>query len=276
MTGRPVDGLDRERVERAVRPGWGQPLRVLPLVGSTQDEALSWAREGAPEGSLVVADRQTAGRGRRGRTWHSPAGRSLYASLLLRPRTGGAALGVLTTAAGLAIAEAIEGLYALRAELKWPNDVTVGGRKLAGILVETVVAEGRAEIASVGMGINVSWTQEEFPRDVAPRATSILLELERRGRGDLEPGRIALLAAVLERLEVHYRSVRDGAGKDVIRGAAARSAVLGRQVTVRLHGDKSCEGVATRLLESGALEIAARGRTHVVHAGEIERLLARG
>jgi BirA family biotin operon repressor/biotin-[acetyl-CoA-carboxylase] ligase len=136
-----TDVLTPEVVESAASGRLGRPCRVFASVGSTQDEALAWARAGAPEGALVVADEQTAGRGRRGRLWLSPRRRSLYLSVVLRPRPAPALAGALSTALGLSVAEAVEFVHALPAKLKWPNDVVVEGRKLAGILVESSAGE---------------------------------------------------------------------------------------------------------------------------------------
>ena len=175
---RASDALTADAVATAASARLGRPCRVLPKVGSTQDEALRWAKKGAPEGALVVAEEQTAGRGRRGRPWLSPGGRSLYVSVVLRPRLSPAEASVLATAAGLAVAEAVESVHHLPTGLKWPNDVVVDGRKIAGILVEATV--GVEFVAVVGVGVNVSWPCGGFPAELAPRATSVSCELERR------------------------------------------------------------------------------------------------
>jgi BirA family transcriptional regulator, biotin operon repressor / biotin---[acetyl-CoA-carboxylase] ligase len=253
-----------------LRGAWGRPLRVFAEVGSTQDEALEWARSGAPEGALVVADRQTAGRGRAGRPWLSPPGRSLYLSLVLRPGRQ-IVPGVLTTAVGLAAAEAIEELHGLPTRLKWPNDVVVEGRKIAGVLVETVVSGGEMTAAAAGVGINVSWEARTFPGELAGRATSISQELQRRGL-ELGHRRVELLAALLERAASLYRLASSSSSDVIVQRAAARSDVLGRRVVVRLAGGGTKEGMATRLLATGALEIETAEGKDVLSSGEVERL----
>ena len=217
-----------------------------------------------------MAEEQTAGRGRGGRRWLSPPGRSLYLSLVLRPRPD-ALPGLITTAFGLAVAETIEGLYRLPAGLKWPNDVTVDGRKVAGVLVESVSSGMEVVAAAAGVGINVSWVPEEFPGELGGRATSVAAELERRGRA-LEHDRAELLAALLERLPPLYGLASAAAGAGLVSRAAARSVVLGRRVSVRLAAGEQREGVARRLLPTGALEISSQDGPLALDAGEVERL----
>src|SRR5215510_2662035 len=139
-------------------------------IGSTNDVAGAFAEKGADEGLVVLADRQTAGRGRLGRSWASPSGAGIYVSVVLRPAADAARL--LTIAAGVAVTDGIASATGLSTHVKWPNDVHVGGRKLAGIL-----AEGAAGHVVLGIGINVQ--PAAYPPDVASRATSIETELGR-------------------------------------------------------------------------------------------------
>ena len=248
-------------------------MRVFESLGSTQDEALRWARAGGPEGALVVAERQTSGRGRAGRSWDSPPGRSLYLSIVVRPPPE-LAPGILTTAVGLGVAEAIETLYGLSTRLKWPNDVMVGARKVAGVLVESELSSGRITAAAVGIGVNVAWTREEFPDTLRDRATSIFLEL---GRPALDPDdeRVRLLVGLLQRVAALYRLASTEGGELIVKRATARSDVLGRRVVVRLAGGQTIEGVATRLLADGALEVKTPEGTESVGSGEVAQVRAR-
>jgi BirA family biotin operon repressor/biotin-[acetyl-CoA-carboxylase] ligase len=150
---------------------WGAPVVALESVDSTNEEVRRRAAAGAPEGLVVVADSQTAGRGRRGHTWHSPPGAGVYLSLLLRPKVPAAEAVALPLRAGLATCRALRAL-GLEPVLKWPNDVLVGGRKVAGILVESVTGrEGLVDVAVVGIGVNVA--AHPMPADIAHTATSI-------------------------------------------------------------------------------------------------------
>ncbi|MFN2489593.1 MAG: biotin--[acetyl-CoA-carboxylase] ligase [Actinomycetota bacterium] len=250
----------------------GAPLRTFAEIGSTSTEALEWADEGAPEGALVVADHQTAGRGRRGRGWLSEPGRALQFSLVLRPRLPVERAGLVTTCLGVAVAEALEACHGLDALIKWPNDVDVGGRKVAGILVESRVANGIVASAVAGVGINVGWRCDEVPEEIAARASSVRCELERLGRAP-EVGRAELLGGVLARLEPLLDAIGADAGaSDVVRRATARSEVVGRAVRVRLASGAALEGVALGLLETGSLELDVGGTALRIEVGEIERV----
>jgi BirA family biotin operon repressor/biotin-[acetyl-CoA-carboxylase] ligase len=266
----PVD-LNKYVIELALRGRFGRPFKYFDEVGSTNTEALEWSREGAPHGAIVVTDHQDQGRGRRGRAWFSEPGTALQFSLILRPVIPLDVFGLVSTALGLASAEAIEALTGLPAALKWPNDVTIETRKLAGILVESRVTGHQVDVAVAGIGINVS-PQEAFPPGAA--ATSIAAELTRAGR---DPGidRAQLLAAVLERIETVYGLVETGRGAvELLRRASERSDVLGQEVVVQRVDGTRVQGIATRLLPSGALEVAS-GSVHIpIQVGEIEHLRA--
>jgi BirA family biotin operon repressor/biotin-[acetyl-CoA-carboxylase] ligase len=186
----PVDGsLAPEAVLPLLRGRFGRPYEHVASTPSTQ----LLVSADAPEGTLVVAEEQTAGRGRLGRRWLAPAGTSLLCSLQLRPAVPSERLPELTGVASRACAEAIAALTGLEPELKFPNDVLVGGRKVAGIL-----AEAREERVVLGVGVNVNVTAKELPRDVDLPATSLLVETG----GEVD--RAALLVELLERLERRY------------------------------------------------------------------------
>jgi BirA family biotin operon repressor/biotin-[acetyl-CoA-carboxylase] ligase len=184
-----TDSLSPEAVEPRLRGRFGRPYRHVASTPSTQ---LLLPPE-APEGALVAADEQTAGRGRLGRRWLAPAGTSLLCSLQLRPSVASEWLPELTGVASRACADAIAALTKLEPELKFPNDVLVAGRKVAGIL-----AEAREERVVLGLGVNVNVPAEELPQEVDRPATSLLVETGR------ELDRAELLAELLERLERRY------------------------------------------------------------------------
>jgi BirA family transcriptional regulator, biotin operon repressor / biotin---[acetyl-CoA-carboxylase] ligase len=264
-----VDSSPANAYENALRPvlpvaGFGEPLRYLSVTGSTNDEALSWARAGAGEGALVVADHQTAGRGRRGRTWHAPAGTALLFSLVLRPRLTPDHLGLLTTALGVAGAEAARS-FGVDASVKWPNDVTVAGKKLAGVLVESRLSGRNVDAAVAGMGFNVSVSPRALPEDVAGRATSLSAEL------GSAPSRPQVLRAVLAALAGLYESLASEAGRArVVARAEELSSILGSAVAVRMADGSLLTGEATGLTESGALVLQMPDGPAVASAGEIE------
>ena len=155
---------------------WGYPRRWLAETASTNDVARDWALAGAPDGALVVAARQTRGRGRRERTWDSPASTGLYASFVLRPDWPADQAPNLAIVAGMAAFRALEKAGVRDLRMKWPNDVLANGRKICGVLVEPRLGAGRIEFAVAGIGINVGQGADDFPPDLRQPATSCRLE----------------------------------------------------------------------------------------------------
>jgi BirA family biotin operon repressor/biotin-[acetyl-CoA-carboxylase] ligase len=226
-------------------------------VESTQPIAFAIAADGAPDRSVVIADSQAAGRGRRGRAWHDEPGASLLVSIILRPQLPAARLPTLSLTAGIAVAEALEHTTGLAARLKWPNDVLVAGRKIAGILLESRL--GAAPPAIVALGIGVNLTQRAFPIELADRAISVRLA---HGR---EVDRDTLLSELVARLD-HWRERLETEGFAPIgQRWRALSDTLGRTVSV-----DGVEGVAVGLDDDGALlvEDAAGTRRRAV-AGDV-------
>jgi BirA family biotin operon repressor/biotin-[acetyl-CoA-carboxylase] ligase len=247
---------------RAAHPGpLCRELTVVARTVSTNDDLLAAARSGAAEGRVIVAEEQTGGRGRRGRAWHSPPGANLYLSVLLRPGSASAAaLPPLSLVAGLAVAEAVAELAPeIAPRLKWPNDVLVGGRKLAGILNEAVDCPGSGLALVVGVGLNVN--QEAFPDELREIATSLRLET---GRPHV---RAPLAAAVLRRLHACLAQVGEEGLAPLLSRWASRSSTLGRRVRCQ----DGPEGVATGLAPDGALLVTDdAGTLHQVGAGLVE------
>ena len=258
-----MDELTEDAIASVLRGRLGRPLRAFDSVESTNTIALEWASEGAPEGALVVADHQTAGRGRWGRAWMSEPGAALQFSLVLRPRLGLDRLGVLGLALGLATAEGIENATRLPTTLKWPNDVLVAGRKLVGILIETRVTEARLDAVIAGIGINVRWAPDD-------NATSVAAEMERLGLGD-PPPRAELLARALAAIDDVYPLVEESSSEIVAR-AEQRSEFLGREIVVRFSDGSTERGIATRLLPDGALEVETDGVAKAIGVAEVQQV----
>jgi BirA family biotin operon repressor/biotin-[acetyl-CoA-carboxylase] ligase len=196
----------------------------------------------------------------------STPGALLQFSLVLRPRLGLEQAGLLTTALGVACAEGIERASGLPATIKWPNDVRIGGKKVAGMLVESHVVGSSLEAAVAGIGINVGWARDEIPEEIRDHATSIAAEL-----GDAGPDRAELLAGILSALEPRYRSLPNS-GPDLITEATRRSDVIGSKVKVRFSDGREVEGLAEGLIASGALTVVTPGGTTIVSAAEVEQL----
>lgn len=241
-------------------------VRRRERTDSTNREVLDLARAGAPEGVVVVADHQTAGRGRRGRAWVAPPGTALMASVLLRPAMEPGAAHLAVACVALAAAEACEAVAGVRPALKWPNDLVVddaggGTGKLAGILAETLVDGSRLDAVVVGMGLNVARTPE-------PPAGAVFLEDLAGGAVDRE----ALLRAWLDRLDRRYPLLGAPAGRQaLLDDYRRRCATLGRRVRVALD-DGALEGRAVGLTGAGHLVVEAAGGRHEVGAGDVVHL----
>jgi BirA family biotin operon repressor/biotin-[acetyl-CoA-carboxylase] ligase len=262
------DSLDAARLTAAlVRPGslWRQ-VQVVAETGSTNADLLAASAAGAPQGCVLAAEMQTAGKGRLGRSWASAAGATLTFSVLLRPAVPVACYGWLPLLAGVAVAAAAQEVAGVAARLKWPNDVVAAGGKLAGILVES---RGGALVA--GIGINVSQRRRDLP---VPSATSLLLAREAGGAGrEPVPAREAVLVAVLTGLARRY-GAWVGAGGDAdacgLRAEYLRlSATAGREVRVLLPGDRELAGKAAGVDRLGRLVVATAGGVTEVSAGDV-------
>jgi BirA family biotin operon repressor/biotin-[acetyl-CoA-carboxylase] ligase len=255
------DELTKARIEEALASAHvGHPLRFCRTVGSTMDEARRLAEAGAPEGALVVADKQTAGRGRLQRAWWAPQGTSLLTTLVLRPDLAPRQAQRLTMICSLAICDAIEQLHGIDAAIKWPNDVLIRGKKVCGILTELGLLGSQLEYALVGMGINVNVDLDAAPPLMAP-ATSLLAEIGR------PVSRLDLLVVLLSGIERRYRALR--AGGSFHEEWSARLATIGEHVRVT-SGEEQWYGLAAGVDEDGALLIrSADGALQRVLAGDV-------
>jgi BirA family biotin operon repressor/biotin-[acetyl-CoA-carboxylase] ligase len=237
----------------------GQTLHAFEELPSTNDRARELAEEGAEHGEVVIAEAQTAGRGRRGRTWISVPRRNVYLSVILRPELPPARAPELTLVGAIAVCDALRDA-GVDAGIKWPNDVLAGGRKIAGILTELAAEPDRVQWVVVGIGVNVNARAEDFPEELRGEATSVLLE-----RGEPAP-RALFAAALLSRLEALVDQHAEEGFAPIRAAWKERSVTLGREVLVRADG-RDVTGVAEDVDEAGALLV----RTP---AGALERILA--
>jgi len=245
----------------------GQVLHCFEEVGSTNDVAKQLAEEGAAHGEAVIAERQTAGRGRRGRAWDSPAGKNLYLSVVLRPDLPPQRAPELTLVASVALCDVVR-QAGVEAGIKWPNDLLARGRKLAGILTELAAEPDTVQWVVLGMGVNLNVRAEDFPDDLREQATSLAIE-----RGQPAP-RALFTAALLARLEEWLdRHAAEGFGP-VREAWRERSATLGREVRVEVEG-REVTGVAEDLDETGALLVRCGKRLERVTSGDVQLLRAR-
>ena len=235
----------------------GRPLILKALTGSTNDDARSLASGGAGHGTAVLADAQTAGRGRLGRTWESPAGENLYLSIVWRAGLDAIDPPLLALGAGLAVSEALDVFTPTPTAVKWPNDVRYRGRKLAGLLAEAIYRGSRASAVVLGLGVNVRGTV--FPDPIGAIATSLRIV-----RGE-DIGRAVVLKVLLERLDATLGQLcAEGFGA-VRQRLIDRCESIGTQVSVG-----KVTGVGVDLDATGALLIRDdSGTIHPVRAGEI-------
>ena len=233
-------------------------VRRVARTTSTQDLVLRAARAGAVEGFCCLADEQTAGRGRQGREWTAPAGSALLASLLLR-RSPAVTAG-LPFAAGLAVVDALQACCAVSAALKWPNDVLVGGRKLAGILCEVAPAPATGNRVAVALGIGLNLSVDRFPPGVNGASLHTLV--------DHPPDAETLLLAWADALRRRLAGLERGGIAAVIGDWRSHSIGLGLPVTVA-GASGSFEGVAIDVADDGALMVESGGEVRRVLAGDV-------
>lgn len=248
---------------RERKPALGRPLMYQAVTGSTNDDALKAARAGAPHGSVFIADEQTAGRGRRGHAWLAAPGESLLFSVLLRPKLELAHTSALTLAIGLALRDAVAPLVNASPQIKWPNDLYVSGKKLAGILVESQLQGSELQALIVGVGLNVA--TRDFPEEIAKTATSLAL----LGAASLERETVLfeILEAMARRLETYQARGVGG----ILAELNAADALRDRRVRV-----DGVVGIGRGLDEQGRLLLtdeADPNKTHAILAGTVELLI---
>lgn len=253
--------MTADEIANALSTSWlGRALVLLSSTTSTNDEAARRAREGAPHGLCVLAETQTRGRGQKQHAWWSPAGENLYLSAVIRLPMPPRAAPPLTLAAGVAVADAVASFVPGRASLKWPNDLLVDGRKIAGVLTEMSTRGDRIEAVIVGIGLNVNVAA--FPDELATIATSLRLATGQ------PQDRVRVLAALLGSLEEWIdRFVADGAGA-IAAAWRERTSFLGRRLRIA-DGARTVEGVARDVDDEGALLLDTDdGVRHRILSGE--------
>lgn len=273
----PVDSrpLSKEAIQALLQTNtFGRTLHVLQETASTNGDAMALAQQGAEDGTVVVAERQTAGKGRLGRRWYSPPGDNLYCSVILRRMPTPAELprwlSVVPLMAAVAVARAVQAVTGLRPSLKWPNDILIGDRKLGGLLCESSVAGPARTFVVVGIGLNVNTGRESFPEEIREIATSLAAEAGRPF------DRAPLLAALLSELEAHADALLTRPPETFLSGYARLCSTLGRRVRVRLADGETIEGQADSLAPDGSLRIirdqAQGGGLLEVRVGDIIHL----
>ena len=258
------DPLDADVLQRLLATRTlGRNLHVEGQTTSTNDIAKQLARDGTPDGAVVLADQQLRGRGRQGRSFVSPAGVGIYMSLLLRPRVEISVLPQLTLVAAVATAEAIEETCSLAAELKWPNDIMIEKKKAGGILTESLIQADLAPAAIIGIGINVNTALEQLPAELRDQVTSLAL-----AAGRFVP-RLRIAAAILSHFERLYDTFQQKGLAPVLPRWLHYGRVAGKQVRCTTERGVE-EGVALGLDVDGALLVRSHEDPRIrVVSGEV-------
>ena len=242
----------------------GKRIISFDSISSTNDVAWKEAEKGAAEGTVVVAEEQTAGRGRLSRRWHSPVGLGVWMSVVLRPEVRPETAPGLTLCASVAIANAIRSLYPMRVSLKWPNDIMMRGRKLCGILTEMKVARGKVDFVVCGIGMNVNQTPEDFPCDIREKATSILIATVKMA------DRTRLLVATLEHFEKQYRKFCLEGIASCLGEWRSMCPLFGKRVRIKGRLE-AVEGIFFNIDDNGALVLRLDSGIHRgFMAGDVE------
>ena len=239
---------------------FGNKIYTFETIDSTNNCAKVVAGVGAQEGTVVIAEEQTAGRGRLGRLWHSNPHENLTFSIVLRPRIGNEGFNLLPLYAAVAVAEAIERITQLRVECKWPNDLIIDKKKVAGILIEGSFKDNASEYVILGIGINVN--QQTFPNDLMQKATSLSLATNK------EIDRAELFREVLRSLERHYQTIRSSAFPSILSAWLLRSSLIDKPISISQHGTL-ISGIVRGLNSDGGLIIQTNESTQTVFAGDV-------
>ncbi len=243
----------------------GKKIVYKHVTGSTNEDAFKLALEGKPEGTCVIADVQTAGRGRLGRSWLAPAASGVLTSVIFRPKVPPQTATLLTLAAGVAAARAVKHVTELEPWIKWPNDLYIKNRKLAGILTEMNAELDRVHFVIVGIGINVNIERKIFPEEIHKAATSLMIEARR------EINRNQLIAALYHEMERAYLRLIERGAKLIVEQWEDIAKVHGRRIKASMIDGRKVQGVALGLSSDGTLLVEdKRGKVRHITAGDVE------
>ncbi|NLD05778.1 MAG: biotin--[acetyl-CoA-carboxylase] ligase [Synergistaceae bacterium] len=262
-----TDALSRTLIDFLLRddPLFNKSI-YFPSITSTQHAIKKLARQDAPEGIVAVADEQTEGRGRRGRSWLAPSSKNLLFSVLLRPELRPGDVQILNLAAGIAVRSVLKDQYQVNAMLKWPNDILVNGRKICGILSEAAGEPDRIYYAITGIGLNVNLTEKDMDEDVKEIATSIKIE-----KGHSVP-RPLLLSRILHSLSTYVRDLKKSDGKEKLFSTYRKECdTIGRDISV-IQDEEKFTGTAVGITEQGALVVKVGKEEKIFAAADVTHL----
>ncbi|MBT2760695.1 biotin--[acetyl-CoA-carboxylase] ligase [Paenibacillus sp. ISL-20] len=242
---------------------FGKPLKLLDKTTSTQEDARQLAEEGATEGTLVISEEQTGGRGRMGKKFHSPRGKGIWMSLVLRPKQPLHLTQQLTLLTGVAVCRAITKCAGVQTDIKWPNDILFQGKKVCGILLESATEDERVRYCIAGIGISANLKESDFPEELRGVATSI------RMAGGATVNRTELIKSIMAEMEVLYELYNEQGFEPIASLWEALSGTVGREVQVQTARDRF-SGIATGLNRDGALLVRNQDDELIpVYSGEI-------
>ncbi|QMV44412.1 biotin--[acetyl-CoA-carboxylase] ligase [Cohnella cholangitidis] len=263
LTGKPSRLSIQELLPKLKTNLFGRQLHVLDVVPSTQDELRRLAEQGAPEGTLVIAEQQTNGRGRMGRHWVSPAGKGVWMSLLLRPPVPLQLTPQLTLLAAVALSRAISREVPVEIGIKWPNDLLVGGKKISGILLESAAEDERLRYVVVGLGISVNLEEEDYPPELLEKAISLKMS------SGNAVNRSELIATILEEFERLYGLYLEQGFAPIRSLWEAHSVTLNNE-TLLYTPQGSVKGIPRELDETGGLKVELPDGTYrTIYSAEI-------
>lgn len=241
----------------------GRDIQVFQETTSTNDVMEKLARDGVREGVAVFAETQTRGRGRMGRSWHSQPGKGLWFSVMLRPALAPSSATRLMIAAAVALARSIHGVTGLQPEIKWPNDLLIGGRKIAGILMELHAELDHLKYVILGMGVNVNHAPADLPHNLRYLVSSLAIECKR------PVSRAEFAVVLLRELDVCYHMVLKGQFAGLSEEWQRHSCTIGQRVRIRI-GDRLVEGLAEALDDEGGLLVRTQfGRLEHILSGDV-------
>ena len=243
----------------------GKEIHSYKVLRSTNELGFMLAQSQSPEGTLIVSDHQTRGKGRLGRNWFSPPEVGLWMSLILRPEIPPSRAPGISICAGLALVLAINEMTDLKAKIKWPNDCVVERKKIAGILLELSAELDKIDFVILGVGVNVNQNKEDFPKNLIKNATSMKMEC-----GE-EISRLKLLKLFLRKFEKIYLEFKKNGLTRLMPDIRILSSLLGKRVRARL-GKKILRGKAKDIDQNGSLIIVSRGKEKAISAGEVTLL----
>jgi len=247
----------------------GSDIKYFDTIDSTNNYAKEIAQESCKDGTVVVADTQTSGRGRLGRSWSSPRGKGIWMSVVLRPEIPPYDVQVITLAASVAIVQAIRDATCIQTQIKWPNDILLDGKKVCGILTEMNSEMDRINYLVLGIGINVNQLKEDFPEELWDTATSLRMYANHNKLSVTTYKRSDIIKNILHELEIVYKKVCTGNTGDILRQWKRYSAVLGKKIRI-IYKNGEVTGTARNVTNDGRLVVYCDdGVTREIISGEV-------